>query len=116
MPRFYYIHLFFTRRIMNLYLLGAIVSSITKRRQRLFPEFLLVAPRQLCMFDHEEASDRCDGSQTRIENEHQLEACRVSMREHIAGHRRRQSQLCKLGCWRARPKNIRVIDDGSNCG
>jgi len=54
-------------------------AAITKRCQRFRSEFLLVAPRQLCVFDHEKASNGCDGSQARIENEYQFEACCVSV-------------------------------------
>ena len=90
-PHFFFEH----RRILEkLHLFEVIFcsSTVTKRRQRFGLEFLLVVPRQLFMFDHEKANDRCDGSQTRIENENQFEACCVPMREYVAGHRRRQSQ------------------------
>lgn len=66
--------------------------AITKRRQGLCSKLLLIPSRQLFMFDHKKGYNCCNSSKTRVNDEHQFEACCVAMREHITGRRRRQPQ------------------------
>ena len=73
MPHFYIPPPIESFRAERLYL--SVFSAIAKRRQCLCSEFLFIAPRWIFMLDHEKANDRCNASQTPIENEHQFEAC-----------------------------------------